>query len=513
MKIKNLIWFLAANLLLAACTSEVPVDNKERVGLSVTLSVDNEATKAVGGEINPYFEEVQVQRYHVALFEGDKRIAHGEYGDGQSQVIQKVEGTEGITTKYKAYFKDIPEGIISVYVIANYPSSWDFTDPKWDTFTGYTEQSVVTDPFIAEELVKVGFETFKVKPTTTLLELSLVQLTAGIDLLLTQLGDVDPVEDPTKSEYVFLDASEEKVYDITDEEDVDNYIGRDVIINTISNYMEFIEPEFQWASALVSNGEWNKAGRDWFNRNNDFVYDKLKPEPGVLYFRARVKEKGNKYYNNYLTDMKIVAYGRDVDCDVKVPVKGLLTGETTLSGLNKESDIAIFKKDEPENTKYQPLAVTSSNTRFYTYEPRSNNFVLDVEVGTGENKNVYRKKYRQYGYKIYRGQWIDDPTQHCDYNWEGGAQYGFPRDAWLDVSQTAGHVIDHGTGTPIRTEAGDGTLQDVKTYSLTIPGSTIIKGHVYQVKGSYSPSIDVTSEISWQVIDMKTQTVNPDPFE
>lgn len=511
MKIKNLIWFLAANLLLAACTSEVPVDNKERVGLSVTLSVDNEATKAVGGEINPYFEEVQVQRYHVALFEGDKRIAHCEYGDGQLDI---VEGTEGITTKYRAHFDDIPEGTISVYVIANYPSSWDFTDPKWDTFTGYTKQSVVTDPFKAEELVKVGFKTFEVEPTTELLELSLVQLTAGIDLLLTQLGDVDPVEDPTKSEYVFLDASEEKVYDITDEEDVDNYIGRDVIINTISNYMDIQGAEFKWASELMnSNGQWNEAGIKWFNENGDYVYDKLKPEPGVLYFRARVKEDGNKAYNSFKTDMKIVAYGRDVDCDVKVPVKGLLTGETTLSGLNKESDIAIFKKDEPENTKYQPLAVTSSNTRFYTYEPGSNNFVLDVEVGTGENKNVYRKKYRQYGYKIYRGQWIDDPTQHCDYNWEGGAQYGFPRDAWLDVSQTAGHVIDHGTGTPIRTEAGDGTLQDVKTYSLTIPGSTIIKGHVYQVKGSYSPSIDVTSEISWQVIDMKTQTVNPDPFE
>lgn len=509
MKIKNLIWFLAANLLLAACTSEVPVDNKERVGLSVTLSVDNEATKAVGDEIDPYFEEVQVQRYHVALFEGDKRIAHREYGDGQLDI---VDGTEGITTKYKAYFDDIPEGSISVYVIANYPSSWDFNDPKWDTFTGYTEQSVVTDPFKAEELVKVGFKTFQVLPTTTQLELSLVQLTAGIDLLLTQLGDVDPVEDPNRSEYVFLDASEEKVYSITNEDEVDLFIGREVITSTISNYLDFIDPEFQWASALMgSNGEWNRKGREWFNRNRDEVYKKLTPESGVLYFRARVKEKGNKDYNSYLTDMKIVAYGRDVDCDVKIPVKGLLTGETTLSGLNKESDIAIFDKETPENTKYQSLAVTSSNTRFYTYEPRSNNFVLNVEVGTGENKNVYRKKYRQYGYKIYRGRWINEPSDHYAYDWKGGADYGFPRDAWLD--EQAGKVIDEGKGTPIRTEAGSGDLTNVKTYSLTIPGSTITKGHVYQVKGSYSPFIDVTPTIEWKLVDWTGKTITIPAFK
>lgn len=503
MKIKNLIWFLAAILILAACTSEMPVDNKERVGLSITLSVGDEETKAVGGELDPYFEEVQVQRYHVALFEGEKRIAHGEYGDGQSQGMQKVEGTEGIATKYKAHFDNVPEGAISVYVIANYPSNWDFNDAKWTTFSGYQAQSVVTDLFDAETLVKVGYKTFTVTESTTQLELSLVQLTAGIDLVLKQLGDVDPVEDPERSEYVFWDASEEGVYDITNEKEVERNIGFETIKNTIRIYLDIRSPEFKWASELMSNnGQWNKAGREWFS-NGDGVYQKLQPEAGVLYFRAYVKEEGNLNYNDYLTDLKIVAYGRDVDCDVKVPVKGLLTGETTLSGLNKESDIAIWSKVRPENTKYQPLTMSSFNTRFYTYEPGSNDLVLDVKVGLGESKNVYRKKYRQYGYKIYRGRWINEPSDHYAYDWKGGDQNKFPIDAWLAVSK-GGKVVDEGTGTPIKTEAGNGELTNVKTYSLTIPGKDITKGHVYQVKGSYSPSIDVTPEISWKLMDWTT---------
>ena len=90
MKIRSLICCLAAIVGMAACTSEMSVDNKERVGLSIALSVGGEETKAVG-EIEPYYEEVNVLRYHVAIFEDGKRIAHGEYGEGQSQGLQKVD--------------------------------------------------------------------------------------------------------------------------------------------------------------------------------------------------------------------------------------------------------------------------------------------------------------------------------------------------------------------------------------------------------------------------------------
>lgn len=514
MKIRSLICCLAAIVGMAACTSEMSVDNKERVGLSIALSVGGEETKAVG-EIEPYYEEVNVLRYHVAIFEDGKRIAHGEYGEGQSQGLQKVEGTEGISTEYKAHFDNIPEGSISVYVIANYPSTWDFNAPKWDNFSGYQAESVVTDPFLAEELVKVGYKTFTVGRETTELRLSLVQLSAGIDMLLTQSGDAGSMEDAdeTTHEYVFQDASAEKVYDITDEDEIEKNIGFKVIETTISNYLTIRNAEYARASALMdSKGQWNDAGKTWFNRNRDKVYEKLQPERGVLYFRAKVKEDGERDYNDWLTDFKIVAYGRDVDCDVKVPVTGLLTGETTLAGLNKESDIAIWSKEEPENTKYQPLTMSSFNTRFYTYEPGEKDLILSVVVGTGESKNVYRKKYRQYGYRIYRGRWISKGSDdHYAYDWAGQPEK-FPKDAWLKVSK-GGKVIDEGTGTPIRTEAGSGDLNNTKTYSLTIPGSTITKGHVYQVKGTYSPSVDVTPEVEWEVIDMKQVTVNPDPFE
>lgn len=514
MKIRSLICCLAAIVGMAACTSEMSVDNKERVGLSIALSVGGEETKAVGDKIDPYYEEVNVLRYHVAIFEDGKRIAHGEYGEGQSQGLQKVEGTEGISTEYKAHFDNIPEGSISVYVIANYPSTWDFNAPKWDNFSGYQTESVVTDPFLAEGLVKVGYKTFTVGRETTELRLSLVQLSAGIDMLLTQSGDAGSMEDAdeTTHEYVFQDASAEKVYDITDEDEIEENIGFEVIKSTISNYLTIRDATYARASTLMnSKGQWNDAGKTWFNRNRDKVYEKLQPERGVLYFRAEVKEDGARDYNDYLTDFKIVAYGRDVDCDVKVPVTGLLTGVTTLTGLNKESDIAIWSKEEPENTKYQALTMSSFNTRFYTYEPGEKDLILSVVVGTGESKNVYRKKYRQYGYKIYRGRWINEPTDHYAYDWAGQPET-FPKDAWLEVSK-GGRVIDGGTGTPIRTEAGTGDLTNTKTYSLTIPGSTITKGHVYQVKGTYSPSVNVSPEIKWEVIDMKQVTVNPDPFE
>ena len=502
MKIKKLIWALAVVLGITACTSEMPVENKDRVGLSVMLSVGRNETKAVGGDVNPYFEEVQVSRYHVAIFEGDKRIAHGEYGLGLSQGLQVVDGTEGISIKYKAHFEDIPEGSVSVYVIANYPSDWNFDDVKWGSFAGYQKESVITELFKAEELVKVGYKTFPVTSTTTQLELSLVQLTAGIDLLLKQAGEVDPVEDPDKSEYVFLDASEEKVYDITNEQEVEENIGFEIIKSTISRFLEIRSPEYRRASELITDGDWNKNGKDWFGKNDDKVYEKLQPENGVLYFRAYVKD-GNKF-NDYVTDFKIVAYGRDVDCDVKVPVTGLLTGKTSLSGLNKESDIAIFSKEGPENTKYEALTMSSFNTRFYTYEPK-NDLTLNVEVGTGTNKNVYRKKYRQYGYKIYRGRWINEPKDHSAYDWKGG-EGKFPVDAWLEVTK-GGHVIDEGSKTPIRTETGNGELTNVKTYSLTIPGSTITKGHVYQVIGKYNSS--VSGNIEWQVADWTTNhTIN-----
>lgn len=515
MKIKRLICTFAAVLGMISCSNEIPEKKEGNVPLSIVLSVGNPETKAKGDEITPSIEEVTINRYHVAIFQGGQRIAHVEYGDDNSLLIEDKE--DPYHPQYKAEFENIPEGDIGVYVIANYPLDGSFEDfnnnENWGTYSLYQKQIVSTSSFEADKLVKIGYKEVTVNNNTTKIDLSLIQLAAGIDVTVEQLGEIN-YEEGQPDRFDFLDATGSNVYSITDESEIEQYIGKDNITGTIKNYLVYKDFEFQWVSKLSSDNAWNKEGKDWFDVNEDKVYDKIKPENGSLYFRAKLKEPGNASYNDYKSDFKIVAFARDVACDVRVPAKGLVKGETKIKAINGKSNITIYEDGRVENEQYMKIDQSSLNTRFYTYEIGADNpnMELQVEVGNGTIYNIYRKTYRQYGYQIYRGRWIakgDD--NHAEYDWDGGTNKGFPVSAWLPVTKDS-NIIDEGTKSPIRTESGDKQLTDVKTYSLSIPGSKIIKGHLYQVKGTYNPSFD--AGLTWEVVDFDSdETIDIPSFE
>lgn len=513
MKIKRLICTFAAVLGMISCSNEIPEKKEGNVPLSIVLSVGNPETKAKGNEIIPSIEEVTINRYHVAIFQGDQRIAHVEY-DGN---LLKEDTGDPYHPQYKAEFENIPEGNIAVYVIANYPLDGNFNDfennSNWGAYSSYQKQIVTTTSFEADQLVKIGYKEVTVDKNTTKINLSLVQLAAGIDVTVEQLGETN-YEEGEPDRFDFLDGTESNVYSITDEYEIDNYIGKDKIIETIEDYLVYKDFEFAWVSTLASHNEWNKEGEKWFNVNKDKVYEKISPENGSLYFRAKLKETGNNYYNDYKSDFKIVAFARNVECDVRVPAKGLVKGETKIKAINGKSNITIYEDGEVENGQYMKIDQSSLNTRFYTYEIGANNpdMELQVEVGNGTIYNIYRKTYRQYGYKIYRGQWIKEGNEaHAKYDWNGGADKGFPKSAGLPVTKDS-NIIDEGTGSPEWTESGDKPLTDVKTYSLSIPGSQIIKGHLYQVKGTYNPSFD--AGLTWEVVDFDSnKTIEIPSFE
>lgn len=525
MKIKNtmksLVWMFAAILAMSACSSKDDIPNNrtdEDAPLSVVFSVENETTKAVGDEISPSEKEVNVKRYHVALFKNGTRVDHKEYGDGTGSSLLPA----GANT-YKASFSDVVEGNVAVYVIANYPSGQTFPDTDWGTYEQYKAQSVTSDLNETDGLVKVGYKEFTVNSIETgktVLNLSLIQLTAGIDVEVAY-DDLNLVERDVPARYDFLDNTASNEYPIDSESDIEKYIKKNYLVETIKNYLDFKpgSAESKWASELSTNNYtgWNSAGKTWFNRNKDKVYEKLAPTEGALYFRAQLKlEEGSgdndkDGYNDYLTDIRITAKGRDVMCDVYVPVDGFVTGDVSIVNRNKESNILIIKNDEVENSAYTPDALTTFSTRFYTYELNKEHAMeLQVKIGRGLCLyNVYQKKYRQYGYIIQRGQWIKvGNDNHGAYDWEAET---LQKEAWLPVTKDSKLLDDSKVVARTASVTDPGELTDVHTYALTIPGEKIIKGHLYKVKGTHTTIVKPV--ISWEVVGMDKVEVDPEPFE
>lgn len=510
----------AAILGITACSTEMPVDNEELASLSILLSAESTATKAIGDTILPRYEEVIVNRYHVAIFERTgntygNRIASVEYGVDGKPILPIDEDNGPLATKYKALFTDIPEGDIAVYVIANYPEDWTFEDANWGTYDEYTKQIVTTAPFIDKELVKVGLKEVTVTKETRQIELKLIQLTAGIDVTIKSSGDAGFEEGPESGR--FLEASA-KIFGVYDENDIDKYIGRDSLISTILKNLKYNEEKpliSHWASDITADdGDWTPAGKKWLDGGNRPGLSKaIKPERGALYFRAEIKNDPDKEYNGYDTDFKIVAYGRYVDYEFSCPIKGFITGATTVAGLNKKSNITIYSDQGSENTEYEGMQVDSFNSRCYTYESLKDTdqkISFNIEVGTGESKNIYRRKFLQYGYTIYRGQWINKDDHSEGYSWTLSSLGLFPMSVWLDAK--GGKVITEKEF--IRNEKGEGTLKDPRTYSIDVSMNKIIKGHLYQVTGTYTPSIHVTPTIEWVVMDWtKNETVDIPTFE
>lgn len=528
MKIKDtmrsLVWMFAAILAMSACSSkdDIPDNGTGEDGpLSVVFSVENESTKAVGDEITPSEAEVKVKRYHVALFQNGIRVDHKEYGEGAENPSLLPAGTN----IYKASFSDVVEGNVAVYVIANYPSGLTFPDAEWGTYEQYKAQSVTSDLNEVDGLVKVGYKEFTINSIETgkiELQLSLIQLAAGIDIEVAY-ADRNLEEQKEPSRYEFLNNTASNEYGIESETNIEKYIKKTYLVETIKNYLDFKpgSAESKWASELSKNDqykEWNSAGKTWFNRNNDKVYEKLTPTKGALYFRAKLKleagsgDEDGDGYNDYLTDIRITAKGRDVMCDVYVPVDGFVTGDISIVNRNKESNILIIKNNEIENTAYTSDVLTSLSSRFYTYELGNHAMELQVNIGRGICLyNVYQKKYRQYGYIMERGQWIKvGKNDHGKYDWE--AKKGqLPKEAWLPVTKDSELLEDSKVVARTASATDPGELKDVHTYALTIPGEKIIKGHLYKVKGTHTTIVKPV--ITWEVVGMDEVEVNPDPFE
>ncbi|WP_459188618.1 fimbrial protein [Parabacteroides sp. APC149_11_2_Y6] len=506
---KSLVWMFAAILAMSACSSKDDIPNNrtdEDAPLSVVFSVENETTKAVGGEIGPSEKEVNVKRYHVALFKNGTRVDHKEYGDGTGSSLLPA----GANT-YKASFRDVVEGNVAVYVIANYPSGQTFPDTDWGTYEQYKAQSVTSDLNETDGLVKVGYKEFTVNSIETgktVLNLSLIQLTARLDITLNWT-DRELEEHTDKAESKFLEETKTDVVKYTDEKDIDKYVPKETIMKTLGKYLEYetSSAKFAWASALDASA-WNGwvGNEDENPRPSKF----LAKEDGSLYLRAKIKEAGSNTFNSYMTDFKIDAYTQLVDAEVTVPVFGFTAGKIDMENLNKKSNICIYNDKAAENQAYEADLLEPVDSSFYTYEIKGKEMKLNVEIGKGLCLyRVYKKQYRRYGYKIYRGQWVEDLRgNRIGYNWD--RKGGYPLEAWNEVAPQLIKEYDGYTDTP----AVAPSLTDSHSYTLNIPVATvekITKGHIYQVRGTHTTIVKPV--ITWEVVGMDKVDVNPEPFK
>lgn len=503
MKLKHIFFIAAVALGFAACTSETSVEPEDgETSLSIVLSINNQTKASEGDLIEPDDNEEMIKRFHIALFDEAGNRIDSQTGD--AGLPENGSGTEhegSIEKIYSATFTDIPKNKpLQVYVLANYTDEIASRLSTLHSYEAYTKETVTsTTPFNAKELVKVGRISVSKIPANNTIIVPLVQLSARIDVKIENTGTTPPTIGDAISWEPINNEAYGNAFPLIDEAVIEAKIGKEYLVSTIESYLNLdqsVIPRSKWVSDLVDDNDkstWNiSKAEDWF-RNKDKVYNFTEPGSGVLYYNAQLQGNG------YKTDFKFVIFQRDVLCYVKRPVTGLVAGASKVAGGNKKSDITIYSLKEAENTAVQPFDPTPFSGSFYTYE--NGNLTLSVETGMGTSYYIYKKTMRQYGYKICRGQWLN--SQHTAYDWEGTSQ-GFPKTFWLPILKDE-IVVD--SDEVVKTEPGDGTLgEPKKTYTITI-NKDIIKGHVYQVKGTYTPTVEVTPTIKWEVIGF------PDPVD
>lgn len=426
MKIANII---SAMCVLAsaftACVNEMPVDGPD-VGqpgeLSIVFAVGDAQTKAADGYTYATDKEIQINDFHVALFDAGDHQRIGAPKDISISDASSYTTTEENNKKaYQVSFSDISTALHpSVYavVIANYKDkSLDFSScTKYDDYKKVVnETSAFSD---TTKLMKVGksANTTIVVDAVNKVVVPLTQLTARIDFKGVIVGDEPATKALSTKAGEVIETSEASYEYLLDTEITDNDLLTS-LITSIDNKIS--SSDLTWTPLQTKEENAYRTNK---------VTGGLKWQTKYSYYKLweSLLVKGAYYSGQYDESRKVEVRKDDVInwctyIDYEVPTyyqnRAILVSKTytetrtvasstyslstksgsdgkqfvvenvVYSGFNTQSDIAIFDNGKVENTACVPYTGRDNkhegNTpfSFYTYErPASSDKPITLSI-------------------------------------------------------------------------------------------------------------------------------------
>lgn len=377
-----------------ACVNEIPVEGPgggQPGELSIVFAVGDIQTKAAEGYTYATDKEVQVNDFHVALFDAKSNARIGDPKDIlTSETSSYVTTEENDKKAYQVSFSDIStteHPSVYAVVIANYTDkSLDFS--SCTTFDSYKkvvdEKSAFSD---TTKLMKVG------RSTNTPISVSgankivvpLTQLTARIDFKGVIVGDEPTKALATKA----VTETSPAVY---------LYLGEGVVANDILTQLQAairtdVAPDATWEPHAAGR-ETDYYKSDWGWRN--FRLWENKSIYGAYYgqFEDEEKKESLGWVDLFVTGYAVPTYYQSRAILVSktytetrtisatksfLPTKAagekqFVVENVVYSGFNTQSDVAIFDNTQIENGKCVSYAGTDKKHEgndpfsFYTYE-------------------------------------------------------------------------------------------------------------------------------------------------
>lgn len=398
-----------------ACVNEMPVegpDGGQPGELSIVFAVGDIQTKAAEGYTYATDKEVQVNDFHVALFDATSNARIGDKDILTSDASSYVTTEENDKKAYQVSFSDIStteHPSVYAVVIANYKDkSLDFS--SCTTFDSYKKVVDETSAFSdTTKLMKVG------KSTNTRISVGvankivvpLTQLTARIDFKGVTVGDEPTKALATKAgDYEVTEISEFSYKYLTDME-----ISDDAILNLLKSKIEKeVSEDVTWTPLQSKDNvayysDTKTGDLRWKTISSYYKsWEYLSVKGG--YFSALYDESKKKVFRNEDVIMEWCTY-----IDYEVPAyyqqRAILVSKTytetrtisatksslptksagekqfvvenvIYSGFNTRSDVAIFDNTQIQNGKCVSYAGAEKKHEgndpfsFYTYERPAN---------------------------------------------------------------------------------------------------------------------------------------------
>lgn len=529
MKIANII---SAMCVLAsaftACVNEMPVDGPD-VGqpgeLSIVFAVGDAQTKAADGYTYATDKEIQINDFHVALFDAGNHQRIGAPKDISISDASSYTTTEENNKKaYQVSFSDISTALHpSVYavVIANYKDkSLDFSScTKYDDYKKIVNEiSAFSD---TTKLMKVG----KSANTTIAVDavnkvvVPLTQLTARIDFKGVIVGD-EPATKALSTKAGEVTGTSEASYGYLGE----GAVTDNSILTELQNRIKSVASDVTWEPHAAGRESAPYKTEEWgvLNAGRRYYYQKWESSP--LWYGYFAKERNedakycydkngvfdkNEYYEvptyyqkrailvskTYTETRTVASSTYSLSTKSGSDGKQFVVEKVVYSGFNTQSDIAIFDNTKIENSKSTPYVGTdkehTGNTpfSFYTYERPangSNPVTLSItghfmeEGGSTEppvepdpEPTTETWKVTEYGYMI----------QSRGNDWPADAPTPDELAAKASDFVSVEKVEEKITGETKSLSPVTKTASDSKTYTLDLGEYGFIKGNCYSLTG------------------------------
>lgn len=480
MKIQNSILSMGlAIALLSSCSTEDLIDRPLTTDGPVSVvfyrtAMETKADKAVNYDYATD-EELNIKNYTIAVFEGtvlaEDAVCIELVSGTTSEASTTVDAAGNTVTAYSVPLTDLPaERNLQFLLIANAVTvpGQDYVGKRYSEFKGLAE---TTSSFRADALVKVGTAAarFEVSATPQEVKIPLTQLSARLDFGgITVEGGNSSVAGPStfSKEYEIQGGTSIKDLQIPSNSDIKStfYIG------TKSNHIQ---------------------GTYGFNS----------PEQWYTY---GVSEK--KYWSLY---RQAVFLETEIETQIETG-KQFVFEMDRLEGVNFASDLTIFSTSEIENGQNKEESVSPNlENRFYTYENCHLRFIFSGSYQPAAKVTKQRTRTRKIVVRE-SAKWVDSKK---------GTKGVW---AWntFDLNDTHFSRLKQGVWsdwsefvTVPDTRSAVDTKADSKQFELVIDRDKIKKGHLYRITGKGTPTVDLTPEIVWEVVDLTPTNVNVPGFE